>query len=148
MAKEGATSFYKGLQPTLLAVAPFIGLQQASYDLYKQVFIDSGYFKPSVGLFLGCGAVAGLTAQAIVYPLDVVRRRIQLNKIPDKKAIQIASTKPGQGLRLYTWLALQSVITEGGARSLYAGIFPTMLKVAPAVAVSVVVRDYILGRLD
>ena len=148
MAKEGVTSFYKGLQPTLLAVAPFIGLQQASYDLYKQLFIDSGYFKPSVGLFLGCGAVAGLTAQAIVYPLDVVRRRIQLNKIPDKKAIQIASTKPGQGLRLYTWLALQSVITEGGARSLYAGIFPTMLKVAPAVAVSVVVRDYILGRLD
>ena len=62
--------------------------------------------------------------------------------------MQIASTKPGQGLRLYTWLALQSVITEGGARSLYAGIFPTMLKVAPAVAVSVVVRDYILGRLD
>ena len=113
------------------------------------MLIDSGYFKPSVGCFLGCGAVAGLTAQAIVYPLDVVRRRIQLNKIPPKNNMKIGSTPPaGQGVRLYTWLALQSVVAEGGARSLYAGMFPTMLKVAPAVAVSVVVRDYILGRLD
>ena len=149
MAKNGVRALYRGLQPTLFAVAPFIGLQQASYDLYKQLLIDSGYFKPSVGCFLGCGAVAGLTAQAIVYPLDVVRRRIQLNKIPPKNNMKIGSTPPaGQGVRLYTWLALQSVVAEGGARSLYAGMFPTMLKVAPAVAVSVVVRDYILGRLD
>jgi solute carrier family 25 (mitochondrial phosphate transporter), member 23/24/25/41 len=148
MAKEGIRALYRGLQPTLFAVAPFIGLQQASYDLYKQLFIDSGYFKPSLGLFLGCGAVAGLTAQAIVYPLDVVRRRIQLEKIPSKANIQNTKPNTGQGIRLYTWLALQSVVAEGGAKSLYSGIFPTMLKVAPAVAVSVVVRDFILGRLD
>ena len=140
--KGGSRALYKGMQSTLFAVAPVIGLQQASYDVLKQVFINGGYVEPSVGSFLGFGALAGLCAQCVVYPLDVVRRRIQLDKIPTNN-----QSPAGAGVRLYTWLALRSVAKADGFRGLYAGIVPTMMKVAPAVAVSVVCRDYVLGRL-
>jgi solute carrier family 25 phosphate transporter 23/24/25/41 len=145
--EHGHRGLFRGMQSTLFAVAPFVGLQQASYDVLKQVFIEGGYFKPTVTTFLGFGALAGLCAQSIVYPLDVVRRRIQMNKIPRGKA-QAEAAPMGRGLQLYTWQALSSVVKQEGFRSLYAGIIPTMMKVAPAVAVSVVIRDFVLGRLD
>ena len=76
-----------------------------------------------------------------------MRRRIQMNKIPRGDA-QVKAAPVGRGLQLYTWQALSSVVRQEGFRSLYAGIIPTMMKVAPAVAVSVVIRDFVLGRLD
>ena len=52
-------------------------------------------------------------------------------------------------VRNYTWLALaRDVVRSHGARGLYAGMSPTLLKVMPAVAVSVTIRDAALGRLD
>ena len=116
----------------------------------------------SVGTFLALGAAAGMCAQCVVYPLDVVRRRVQLNKLPpdmqtNKQPVTVTriATTPraavpvtGTGVRLYTWMALRSVVRADGPASLYAGIVPTMLKVAPAVAVSVTCRDHVLGRLD
>ena len=50
--------------------------------------------------------------------------------------------------RLYTWPALRRVVQIDGFRGLFAGLSPTYMKVAPAVATSLVVRDAILGRLD
>lgn len=41
-----------------------------------------------------------------------------------------------------TWLSLRSL----GARSLFAGLTPTYLKVLPAVTTSLLVRDACLGR--
>jgi solute carrier family 25 phosphate transporter 23/24/25/41 len=109
----------------------------------KQLFIDSGYFTVSPSTFFMTGALAGLCAQSVVYPLDVIRRRIQMD------TVTIAPVQPGSGagVRLYTWLAMKSVVEKEGMRSLFAGILPTMLKVAPAVSISVVTRDAILGKL-
>ena len=71
-----------------------------------------------------------------MYPLDVLRRRIQVEGVESSWA------------RLYTLPALRRVVQKDGFRGLFAGLIPTYLKVAPAVATSLVVRDSILGRLD
>lgn len=132
---QGLRGLYGGIGATLIAVAPFVGLQQASYDVIKMTTIDSGWASPSVGLFTACGVASGLTAQTIVYPLDVIRRRIQVQGVQSTWA------------RLYTFPALQQVVRQEGYRGLFAGLGPTYAKVAPAVACSLVVRDAILGRL-
>lgn len=144
MTKHGIKGFYRGMSPTLAAVMPFIAIQQASYDVLKQLFIDSGYFTVSPSTFFMTGALAGLCAQSVVYPLDVIRRRIQMDTVTVTSA---ESAAKGTGVRLYTWLAMRSVVEKEGFRSLFAGILPTMLKVAPAVSISVVTRDAILGKL-
>jgi solute carrier family 25 (mitochondrial phosphate transporter), member 23/24/25/41 len=136
MKTKGVRGLYGGLGATLTAVAPFVGLQQASYDVIKLSLIDSGYASPSVGFFTACGVVSGLAAQTIVYPLDVLRRRIQVEGVQSTWA------------RLYTLPALQRVVKKEGFAGLFAGLLPTYAKVAPAVACSLVVRDAILGRLD
>lgn len=76
MARHPGTALY-GLKPALWALAPFIAIQQASYDVMKYAALSVA--PPSVPLFLGCGAVAGVTAQAIVYPFDLLRRRMQVS---------------------------------------------------------------------
>lgn len=74
------------------------------------------------GLLLCGGATAGALAQTVVYPLDLLRRRMQvasLNNAEGSKSIVADST----------WLALQRIVKDGGPRSLFAGIVPTYLKV-------------------
>jgi solute carrier family 25 phosphate transporter 23/24/25/41 len=133
---EGIRGLYGGIGATLIAVAPFVGLQQASYDVLKMTTIDNGWASPSVGMFTACGVTSGIIAQTIVYPLDVIRRRIQVEGVQSTWA------------RLYTFPALHRVVKKEGYRGLFAGLGPTFAKVAPAVATSLVVRDAILGRLD
>ena len=75
------------------------------------------------GLLLCGGATAGALAQTVVYPLDLLRRRMQvagLTNVEGSKNIVADST----------WLALKRIVKDGGGpRSLFAGIVPTYLKV-------------------
>ena len=50
--------------PTLMAIAPFVAVQQITYDLLKY---KAGvmHFQPSVMLFLFSGSLAGVTAQTV-----------------------------------------------------------------------------------
>ena len=139
IVKEGGMRrLYAGMGPTLLAVMPFVGIQQATYDALKMLLFDSGAVTPSVPLFLACGAIAGTAAQGVVYPLDVVRRRMQLGADVGQRATFLST---------YTWTALRRVVQMEGFASLYSGITATFAKVAPAVAFSVVARDAVLGRV-
>ena len=121
--KGGVTSLYKGLQPTLLAVAPFIGLYKHLMIYISRCLLILAISNHPLALFR-CGAVVGLTAQRS-HPLDV-ERRIQLNKIPDKKLYK-SQVRNLAAVFLYTWLRFSQSLAEGGARS-PCGIFPTMLK--------------------
>ena len=91
--KEKLPGLYRGVGPTLLAIAPFMAIQQSTYDVLKQQAIQH-QLEPSAPLFLVCGSIAGGMAQTVnnpfnqlhynhhslqaVYPLDVVRRRMQV----------------------------------------------------------------------
>ena len=62
--KEGLTGLYRGIGPTLLAIAPFLAVQQSSYDVLKHQATVMG-MSPSPWLFLSCGSIAGITAQTV-----------------------------------------------------------------------------------
>ena len=75
----GIRTFFKGYSATLLSLAPFIAINFATFDQLKSVtntrFPSA---KNNVGVTLGLGAAAGLFAQSICFPLDTIRRRMQL----------------------------------------------------------------------
>jgi hypothetical protein len=118
LAEGGVAALYKGLYPTLLACAPFLAVQQAVYDVTKNILISSGVVQPSAPLFIACGAFAGAAAQACIFPLDVVRRRMQL-----------APTAEGVVDGRLGTLGAMRVVAAGGIARLFAGISPTMMKV-------------------
>ena len=62
--REKLSGLYKGFVPTLVAIAPFVAIQQITYDLLKLKASDMD-FEPSVWLFLVCGSIAGAAAQTV-----------------------------------------------------------------------------------
>ena len=110
---------------------------------------------PSIELFAICGVAAGITAQSFVYPMDVIRRRIQTDTM--WKDPSSASTNQtgngnhgGQKHRVSrSWVnGVVNMVRNQGIKPLFAGLTPTYLKIAPSVAISVTTRDIILGRLN
>jgi len=124
-AEGGFKAFYGGLAPTLAAVVPFVAVQNASIDLGRHTTghgAGGGSGAPSyVHLWL-VGAFAGCSAQTFTYPLDVLRRRLQVGALADEVA------RGG-------WVsAARGVVRREGLGSLFAGIGATYLKSVPSVA--------------
>lgn len=61
---EKLPGLYKGIGPTLIAIAPFVAMQQITYDLLKYE-ASTMNIEPSVWLFLSCGSLAGVAAQTV-----------------------------------------------------------------------------------
>lgn len=68
---ERLPGLYRGIGPTLFAIAPFMAVQQASYDMLKQQAMLHE-FKPNPTLFFICGSIAGATAQTVSNSLCAV----------------------------------------------------------------------------
>lgn len=137
--KEGGVrSLYRGIGPTLIGILPYAGLKFYIYeDLKSRVPED---YKRSVILKLSCGALAGLFGQTLTYPLDVVRRQMQVqNKQPQNAndAFRIRGTF--QGLFL--------IIRCQGWRQLFAGLSLNYVKVVPSVAIGFTTYDMMKNLL-
>jgi solute carrier family 25 thiamine pyrophosphate transporter 19 len=72
--QEGTTGFFAGAQPAVVQVIPYMGLNFLLYEFF--VSRD-----PSVGTSGMTGAVSGGVSKIVVYPLDTVKRRIQVQAI-------------------------------------------------------------------
>ncbi|ORX90334.1 mitochondrial carrier [Basidiobolus meristosporus CBS 931.73] len=121
----GVRALYRGLGPTLMGVAPYVALNFQAYEVLRKYFTPPGYDSPSGARKLVCGALAGCIAQTITYPLDVLRRRMQVTGMAN------VNYKYRN-----TWHALTEVIKKETVRGLYKGMVPNYLKVAPAIGVS------------
>jgi hypothetical protein len=62
--------------PTLTGILPYAGLKFYIYEKLKRHVPEE--YEKSIGMRLSCGAVAGLVGQTFTYPLDVVRRQMQV----------------------------------------------------------------------
>ena len=70
-----------GISATILGVAPYAALKFGSYEAIKGALgqvasVEEKDLMPWQRVT--AGAIAGLIAQTVVYPLDVVRRRMQV----------------------------------------------------------------------
>ncbi|KAJ8683462.1 hypothetical protein QAD02_019254 [Eretmocerus hayati] len=90
---ESILGFFRGLSPSLLQIAPHAGLQFWVYDQVKDVrFLpanlpeDSHHHK-RVGIInsLVAGCLAGLVAKSVVYPLDLARKRLQIQGFEESR---------------------------------------------------------------
>src|SRR5271170_3758249 len=78
----GIPALYRGLLPTVLGVAPYVGLNFAVYEHVRKMVTPQDQKNPSAVGKLVAGGISGAVAQTITYPMDVLRRRFQVF-IPD-----------------------------------------------------------------
>ncbi len=125
---EGVGSLFKGLGATLAGIAPYAALNFATYDLMKKQYYTSGH-KQSGMSNLVLGGCAGTFAASVCYPLDTVRRRMQMKG------------------KTYNnmWDALRTISRVEGVRGFYRGWVANTLKVAPMSAIRFVSYEALKG---
>lgn len=119
LMENGIRSLYKGYIPTLLSLSPFIAINFAAFDTLKTHFLPKGVSKKNMGghtlKVLGCGAAAGLFAQSICFPLDTIRRRMQMKGTNYTSVLN----------------AVSEIASKEGVRGFYRGVVPNAVKIVP-----------------
>jgi len=87
MAKsEGAIlPFFRGLQPTVLAVVPNSGLNLMAYEYMKDIIIGKDpKTEPSPFTFMGIGGVSAVFSSTLLYPSQIITSRLVMQGLLDK----------------------------------------------------------------
>lgn len=120
---EGILSLYKGLTPALISMGPSCAVFYTIYDILKTSHLfhinkngSSLMQKESelgVVRTLIYGAIAGACAETMTYPLEVIRRQLQLH----------------QAKRIGLVTVFVKLVEREGLGSLFAGLAPSTLQV-------------------
>ena len=133
--ERGFSALFRGLNPTLLGIIPYAGFSFASFETLKRNVKKLKGPDSDITTFerLCCGALAGFLAQSLTYPLDIVRRRMQIENHcwnePRYKGILSSFKK---------------IIKEEGTRGLTKAISMNAVKGPIAVGASFTTHDFLL----
>lgn len=139
--RRGLVNFYRGFSPTILGMLPYAGMSFLTHDtvsdllrhptvaehttLPKKANHPPG--KPAAlrsWAELTSGGIAGLISQTASYPLEVIRRRMQVGGAV------------GDGHRLRIGETASMIFKERGFRGFFVGLTIGYVKVVPLAAVS------------
>jgi len=130
-ALGGIRAYYRGLTIGLVGVFPYAAIDMSTFEALKLAYLkSSGKEDAGVLHLLAFGSVSGGIGATSVYPLNLVRTRLQ------------ASGSSGHPQR-YTgmWDVVQQTAQREGWQGFYRGLFPTLAKVIPSVSISYVVYE-------
>ncbi|KAK9467874.1 mitochondrial carrier domain-containing protein [Lipomyces arxii] len=134
----GVRALFSGIAPTIMGVAPYVGLNFAVYETVRAYVADETGYVSAVGKLMS-GAVSGAVAQTLTYPFDVLRRRFQVNTMIDL-GFKYSSV----------WDAVLSITKKEGILGMYKGLSANLLKVAPSMASSwlsyEIVKDLLMSK--
>lgn len=145
-AEEGVLGLYKGLGMSLIVCVPSLAISFSVYGTMKQ-HIEQNYGRSSqfIDPFTGhlnawgsclAGAVSGTSASVILFPADVLRRRLQI------KGASVHS-----GFFRSVWYELARILRADGVRGLYRGLLPEVLKVSPMVGIQFTIYESVISIL-
>lgn len=128
MLHEGSRGFLRGLLPACALTLPSSALIFGFKNAYSCVWdcmiakkIDGHSYETKGHLITGL--LAGISSKVIVYPLDVIKKRLQVQGM--SKNNYLLNTKPH-----YKGFSdcLMTTIRNEGVLGLYRGIFPAVIK--------------------
>ena len=125
----GLRGLYRGLTPTLIGIIPYSGLAFYFFELNKSLVVtycqwarvteSDGSVRVSLTARLLCSGMAGAFSQTVSYPLDVVRRRMQVGGLEG-------------GMMKVFWTTYQEA---GVVRGLFRGMTVNYMRAIPQTAV-------------
>ncbi|KAI1745218.1 mitochondrial carrier domain-containing protein [Xylaria scruposa] len=139
LAEGGTRAAYRGVTMGLIGMFPYSAIDMGTFELLKVTYIQykakaSGCHEedaqPSTFATGIMGASSGAFGASVVYPLNVLRTRLQT---------QGTSMHPAR----YTgiWDVAHKTVKNEGVRGLYKGLMPNLLKVAPALSITWMVYE-------
>ncbi|KAI0171853.1 mitochondrial carrier protein LEU5 [Hypoxylon sp. FL1284] len=139
--RSGLVNFYRGFSTTLLGMVPYAGVSFLTHDTMGDVFRLASIRKYTTmpkpagapadkpeplraWAELVAGGVSGVVSQTVSYPLEVIRRRMQV------------SGAVGDGHRLRIGETAGMILRERGFSGFFVGLSIGYIKVFPLAAVS------------
>lgn len=139
--RTGLVNFYRGFSPTLLGMLPYAGMSFLTHDTVGDIFRHPKFAKWTTlpqpenapagkaaplrsWAELSAGGIAGLVSQTVSYPLEVIRRRMQVGGAV------------GDGHRMTIGETAKLIMRERGFRGFFVGLTIGYAKVVPMVAAS------------
>ncbi|KAJ0089404.1 hypothetical protein Patl1_31777 [Pistacia atlantica] len=123
--EEGFLGLYKGLGATLLGVGPSIAISFTVYESLRSFWQSRSPNDSTVMVSLACGSLSGIASSTATFPVDLVRRRMQLEGAGGRARVY------NTGL----FGTFGHIIRSEGLRGLYRGILPEYYKVVPSVGI-------------
>ncbi|UKZ95267.1 uncharacterized protein TrAFT101_010115 [Trichoderma asperellum] len=138
-ADGGLRACYRGVAMGLIGMFPYSAIDMGTFEFLKKTY------RIRYAKYAGCheddaepgniatgiiGATSGAFGASVVYPLNVVRTRLQT-----QGTVMHPQTYTG------IWDVTQKTIQHEGFRGLYKGLTPNLLKVAPALSITWVVYE-------
>ncbi|KAF9959239.1 hypothetical protein BGZ65_000693 [Modicella reniformis] len=143
--KTGLRGFYRGLGPSLVGIFPYAAIDLSVFETLKFGYMrwkaglhegdegseEKALERPSVFVLLACGTISGSVGATSVYPLSLVRTRLQAQGTPQHPQMYTSTLD-----------VFRKTYEKEGIRGFYKGMVPTLTKVVPAVSISYVVYEY------
>ncbi|KAF3449058.1 hypothetical protein FNV43_RR09782 [Rhamnella rubrinervis] len=123
--EEGFLGLYKGLGPTLLGVGPSIAISFSVYETLRSFWQSQRPSDSTIMVSLACGSLSGIASSTATFPLDLVRRRMQLEGAGGRARVY------NTGL----FGTFRHIFRTEGLQGLYRGILPEYYKVVPGVGI-------------
>lgn len=144
--RAGLSNFYRGFSATIMGMLPYAGVSFLTHDTVGDLLrhprfgdrttlpipANSPPGKPAPlrsWAELASGGIAGLVSQTSAYPLEVIRRRMQVGGAV------------GDGHRLTVRETVNMIFREKGVKGFWVGLTIGYVKVVPMVAVSFYVYE-------
>ncbi|CAZ85743.1 unnamed protein product [Tuber melanosporum] len=135
----GPQAFYKGLPLALIGIFPYSAIDLGTFEYMKRSYTarkakklkcDEKDVEVPNWVVLGIGATSGSVGATMVYPINVLRTRLQA-----QGTAQHPQTYTGM------WDVAVKTYSAEGFRGMFRGLTPNLLKVVPAVSISYLVYE-------
>ncbi|KAF2808639.1 mitochondrial carrier [Mytilinidion resinicola] len=139
---EGLPGFFRGLGAGVSQIVPYMGLFFAGYEALKPVLSKDVVPLPFGSSDAVSGVVASVLAKTAVYPLDTTRKRLQVQGPTRSQYVH-------RNIPLYKGVisTVGRIWKNEGRRGMYRGLTVSLMKAAPASAVTMWTYERTMGVL-
>ena len=127
---EGWRGFFRGLGPAIAQIVPFMGIFFAAYEGLRPRIASLDL--PWGSGDATAGVIGSVVAKTAVFPLDLVRKRIQVQGPTRSRYVYSDIPEYSSAPK-----ALRMIAQREGVRGLYKGLPISLIKAAPGSAITV-----------
>jgi solute carrier family 25 thiamine pyrophosphate transporter 19 len=153
---KGVKGFYAGSGPAVIQIIPYMGLNFLIYEMavrrlrerqqqqQQEMQVDDGRRQhPPVAHSGLAGAVSGAVSKFLVYPMDTIKKRLQIQSFythpwDHSSSTSVSSTSRNLPHYHYTsmWDCARNMYQTEGLTSFYRGVIPSLVKSAMAASLT------------
>uniref|UniRef100_H2ZE17 Mitochondrial thiamine pyrophosphate carrier n=1 Tax=Ciona savignyi TaxID=51511 RepID=H2ZE17_CIOSA len=119
-AVEGVSSFFKGLTPALSQIIPYTGFTFFFNSVLKGLWRECSFTEGPISHTI-CGGGAGLISKCIVYPMDVVKKRLQVQGFSEATVSKVVKYNGFLD-------CIATIKKQEGSRGFYKGLHVAVIK--------------------